>query len=46
MQEMQFLGWNIILIGIVVLAVLIYLVVLINKRRKDNFLHKRKPDRR
>ncbi len=43
MEEMQFLGWNIILIGIVVLVVLIYLVVLINKRRKDNFLHQKKP---
>lgn len=43
METTQFLGWNIILVGIVVLAVLIYLVILINKRRKDNFLHKGKP---
>jgi hypothetical protein len=39
MEEFEFLGLNAIIIGLVLLAVFAYLVMLINKRRKDKFLH-------
>lgn len=39
MQVIEFLGLNIIIIGAVVLAILIYLISLINKRWKNKFLH-------
>jgi len=35
----EFLGLNVVIIGIVVLVVLLYLIFLINKRRKKKFLH-------
>jgi septation ring formation regulator EzrA len=40
MNIIDFLGINVIMIGGVVLIVFIYLVLLINKRRKEKFLHK------
>jgi hypothetical protein len=43
MEELTFLGWNIVLIGVVALVGFLYLIGVINKRRKNNFLHKRKP---
>ncbi len=36
---LEYLGLNIILIGGLALIVLIYLIVLINKRRREKFLH-------
>jgi hypothetical protein len=36
----EFLGLNVVMIGVLVLVVLIYLVVLIRKRRSQKFLHK------
>lgn len=38
-QSVSFLGLNIILIGVVALAIFGYLVMLIRKRWKKNFLH-------
>lgn len=37
----DFLGYNILIIAGILLAVFIYLVSLINKRRKEKFLHKK-----
>lgn len=39
MDIIEFLGINVVIIGLVVLIVLLYLVFLINKRRKEQFLH-------
>ncbi len=39
-QGINFLGLNIIIVGIVVLAAFGYLVVLMRKRWKHGFLHK------
>jgi hypothetical protein len=36
----EFLGLNVIMIGVLVLVVLVYLVVLIRKRRAQRFMHK------
>jgi hypothetical protein len=41
MEIPEFLGLNVVIIGIVVLVVLVYLVFLINKRRKKKFLHQK-----
>ncbi len=41
MKGIYFLGINILIIAGVLLAIFIYLVSLINKRRKDKFLHKK-----
>ena len=43
-QSVDFLGSNIIVIGIVFLAIFGYLLLLIRKRWKHNFLHE--PDDR
>jgi hypothetical protein len=40
MGPSEFLGLNVILIGALILVVLIYLVILIRKRRRQKFLHK------
>jgi hypothetical protein len=39
MQTVEFLGINVAIVGFVVAVVLLYLVFLINKRRKERFLH-------
>mgnify|MGYP001377212885 CR=1 FL=1 len=39
MKIIEFLGLNVILGAIIVLAVFVYIVSLINKRRKNKFLH-------
>ena len=39
-QSVNFLGLNIILIGVVALVIFGYLVLLIRKRWKQNFLHR------
>jgi hypothetical protein len=44
MDLIEFLGNNILLIAVLLLAVFIYLVSLINKRRKEKFLHKKEGD--
>ena len=41
METIEFLGLNVVIIGIIVLVVIVYLVVLINKRRKEKFLHRK-----
>ena len=35
----KFLGLNAIIVGGILLGVLIYLLVLVNKRRREKFLH-------
>jgi hypothetical protein len=42
MKIFEFLSLNVIIGGVVILIVLIYLISLINKRRKDQFLHQDK----
>ncbi len=39
MQTFEFLGLNVVIVGGVALMVVLYLVFLINKRRKEKFLH-------
>ncbi|MBI1802996.1 MAG: hypothetical protein HYR77_00875 [Ignavibacteria bacterium] len=39
MQVLEFFRWNVAIIGIFVLIVILYLVGLINKRRREKFLH-------
>ncbi len=39
MREFEFFGWNIIALGVISLIVVIYLIGLINKRRRRKFLH-------
>jgi len=39
MQTVEFLGLNVVIVGLLIGAVFLYLVFLINKRRKDKFLH-------
>jgi hypothetical protein len=39
MKLFEFLGLNVVIVGVVVLIVILYLVSLINKRRKSKFLH-------
>ena len=39
METIEFLGLNFIVGGIIVLGVFIYLIILINKRRREKFLH-------
>lgn len=46
MQPSDFLGLNVVFIGSAILVVFVYLVVLINKRRKQKFLHKKIEPRR
>lgn len=38
-ESITFVAWNLILIGVISLAIFIYLVFLIRKRWKQNFLH-------
>jgi hypothetical protein len=38
-QSINFLGMNIIIVGVFVLAAFIYLVIMIRKRWKRDFLH-------
>ena len=40
MDITEFLGLNVVAFGVLVGAVIVYLVILINKRRKSKFLHK------
>jgi hypothetical protein len=40
MDLINFLGWNIIIIAAVILAIILYLIFLIRKRRDSKFLHK------
>ena len=40
MGPSEFLGINVVALGVLVLAVVIYLIVLIRKRRRQKFLHK------
>ena len=40
MDVFDFLGFNVVMVGIVLLIVLVYLIFLINKRRKNKFLHR------
>lgn len=39
MQIVEFLGLNVVIVGVLFLFVFLYLVFLINKRRKEKFLH-------
>ena len=39
MRTFEFLGLNVVIVGVVVLVIILYLVFLINKRRKAKFLH-------
>jgi membrane protein DedA with SNARE-associated domain len=41
MESFDFLGLNIIFVGVIILLVIIYLVIMINRRRKDEFLHRK-----
>ena len=41
MEKIEFLGLNVIIIGVTVFVVVVYLVILINKRRKEKFLHRK-----
>jgi Mn2+/Fe2+ NRAMP family transporter len=38
-QNINFIQENLVLIGVVVLGIFVYLVMLIRKRWKQNFLH-------
>ena len=40
MEPTEFLGINVIALGVLVLVVIVYLVVLIRKRRRQKFLHR------
>ncbi|HLA99998.1 MAG TPA: hypothetical protein VJO14_01310 [Bacteroidota bacterium] len=40
MDITEFLGLNVIVVGALILVVLVYLVILIRKRRYQKFLHK------
>jgi len=40
METIDFLELNFVIVGTAVLAVFIYLIFLINKRRKEKFLHR------
>jgi hypothetical protein len=40
MGPSEFLGINVVALGVLILVVIVYLVVLIRKRRKQKFLHK------
>ncbi len=44
MGPSQFFGYNILAIGGILIVVLLYLVFLINKRRREKFLHTQKRD--
>ena len=46
MQTVDFLGLNVVIVALVVIIVFLYLVFLINKRRREKFLHRdmKKPD--
>ena len=39
MEEIDFLGLNVLMAGGIIVAILLYLVFLIRKRRGDKFLH-------
>jgi hypothetical protein len=39
MQIVEFLGLNVVIVGALIVGVFLYLVFLINKRRKEKFLH-------
>ena len=38
----DFWGWNIVLVGVVLVIILMYLIVLFQKRRKAKFTHEAK----
>lgn len=40
MDISEFLGLNVVLIGALILVVIVYLVILIRKRRNQKFLHR------
>jgi hypothetical protein len=40
MGPTEFLGINVVALGALILVVIVYLIVLIRKRRKQKFLHK------
>jgi len=40
MDITEFLGLNVIVAGVLILVVLVYLVILVRKRRHQKFLHK------
>jgi len=40
MDITEFLGLNVVVTGALVLVVLVYLVILVRKRRQQKFLHK------
>jgi Ca2+/H+ antiporter len=39
MRLFEFFSWNVIAIGVISLIVVLYLIGLINKRRRHKFLH-------
>ena len=39
MNILDFLGFNVVIVSVVLLIVFVYLIFLIKKRRKDEFLH-------
>jgi hypothetical protein len=41
MESSEFFGINILLVGFGALIVVVYLIFLMNKRRKEKFLHPR-----
>ncbi len=43
MRVFEFFGWNVIAIGIISLIVVLYLIGLINKRRRHKFMHDQVP---
>lgn len=43
MRLFEFFGWNVIAIGVISLIVVLYLIGLINKRRRHKFLHDQSP---
>ena len=44
MEIIRFFGLNIGIVASVALAVLVYMIILINKRRRRKFLHGRDPN--
>ena len=43
MRVFEFFSWNVITIGVISLIVVLYLIGLINKRRRHKFLHDQFP---
>ncbi len=40
MDITEFLGLNVVVVGVLIVVVLVYLVILVRKRRHQKFLHK------